>query len=186
MQKFKRIKFLFFLMCVFFSFKFSNFKTVTYANLENKTYEKISEFHTDFKNGKQSRVNNITLATKAIDNKIVESGETFSFNETVGPTGKDNGYMKSKIFIDGKESEGYGGGVCQVSSTLYNACLDAKLTIIERHPHSLPVYYVPEDKDAATSHGGIDFKFKNDFNYSIRINTYILEEKIYVAIDKVV
>lgn len=145
----------------------------------------LSQFNTSFKNTKKSTGNNISLASVAVDQKIILPGEIFSFNNTVGPTTKKRGYMLGRIFIKGKDSKGYGGGVCQVSSTIYNAALLAGLEIIERHPHSKPVKYVPADKDAATSYGGKDFKFKNNKSFPILINSYIQDENIYIAIETV-
>jgi len=132
----------------------------------------IGSYETKFSLGVKARNSNIELAAKLIDNKIVYPGETFSYNETVGPTTKANGFKKARIFIKGRKSEGYGGGVCQVSSTLYNAVDEAGLDVVERHRHSLPVEYVPKDRDAATSYGGIDFKFENNLERPVRIDSY--------------
>lgn len=154
--------------------------TVTYPN----NYEALSFFNTSFKNGKKSRVDNITLASVAIDQTIINPGEIFSFNEKVGPTTKQRGYKKSIVFEKGKEKEGYGGGVCQVSSTLYNAVMLADLQVIERHKHSKDVWYVEKGKDAATSYGGIDFKFRNNKEFPVIINSYIQDESIHIIINK--
>ncbi len=132
--------------------------------------------------GSENKLHNIQLASYAIDETIVYPEGVFSYNEALGPTTEDRGYKIGKIFIDGKELDGVGGGVCQVSSTLYNSVLQAKLDIIERHPHSKEVTYVPKDKDAATSYGGIDFKFLNDTTLPIRINSYIYDSYIYVEL----
>ena len=148
-------------------------------------YEKISEFATEFNTKSFGRAENIKLSAKKINGKEILPGETFSYNKTVGPTNKKNGYKKAQIFIKGKKSKGYGGGSCQVSSTLYNAVLKANLKVTERHPHSLEVKYVEQDKDAATSYGGKDFKFVNDRDYKIKINSYVYENKIVVALYKV-
>ena len=144
----------------------------------------IAEFSTKFNLANLPRVNNIKLASIALDQYIVQPGETFSFNEVVGPTTEDRGYQISKIIVKGKESKGYGGGVCQVSSTLFNAAQMAGLEIIERHPHSKEVPYVGKGKDAATSYGGADLKFVNTFDLPLKINTYIYENTINVHIIK--
>lgn len=155
------------------------------ANVYQNNYESISNFSTSFKNGKKSRVDNITLASIAIDQTIVNPGEIFSFNQKVGPTTKQRGYKKSIVFEKGKEIEGYGGGVCQVSSTLYNAVMLAGLQVIERHEHSKDVWYVEKGKDAATSYGAIDFKFNNNKEFAIIIDSYIQDESIYIMINKI-
>lgn len=123
--------------------------------------ENLATYVTEFAGGSKGRIHNIQLAAEKVNGTTVEPGTVFSFNDTVGPTGKSSGFKKARIFVNGKDAEGYGGGVCQVSSTIYNAALAAGLEIVERHPHSKPVAYVPENKDAATSYGGKDFRFKN-------------------------
>lgn len=158
-----------------------NFVT-TIADTQEK--EKISEFTTKFNKKSFGRAENIRLAAKAIDEKEIKPGETFSYNNVVGPTTKENGYKMAQIFVKGKKKKGYGGGVCQVSSTLYNAVLGANLDVTERHSHSKKVYYVQEDKDAATAYGGIDFKFVNNKDYTIKINSYIYDDTITVALYK--
>ncbi len=169
-----------------------NINYTTTNNINNKTnylpvneYNVISEFSTDFKNPTKSRAHNITKASVAIDEKVVYPGEEFSFNEAVGPTSKKNGFMLGKIFVNGKEGKGYGGGVCQVSGTLYNAVKKAGLEITERYQHSKPVGYLEVGKDAATSYGVKDFKFVNNKPFPIRINSYINNERITVCIEEV-
>ena len=100
---------------------------------------------------------------------LLNLGETFSFCDTVGKATPEDGYQKADIFDkDGNVTKGYGGGNCQISSTLYNAVLKIpSLTVIERHEHSSDVYYVPEGQDAAVSYGSVDFKFRNDNSYLI-------------------
>ena len=145
----------------------------------------LSTFSTEFKGATKGRKNNIMRACEAINEKTVAPGEVFSFNDNVGPTTKNKGFSLAKIFVKGKESEGYGGGVCQVSSTLYNAALEAGMEIVERHPHSKRVYYVEEGKDAATSYGAIDFKFKNTSAGPVKISSAVTGEKLTVNIESV-
>ncbi len=130
--------------------------------------------------GSDNKLHNIQLASYSIDETLIYPDGIFSYNEALGPTTEEEGYKIGKIFIEGKEIDGVGGGVCQVSSTLYNAVLQANLDIIERHPHSKEVTYVPKDKDAATSYGGIDFKFLNNTNKIIKIDSFIYQNSIYV------
>ena len=139
-------------------------------------------FSTSYKGGHKGRVHNIRHAAATIDGTVLQPGETFSYNNALGPTTKANGYKKARIFVRGKDAEGYGGGVCQVSSTLYNAAEIAGLEIIERHPHSKPVAYVEEGRDAATSYGGIDLRFQNTKDYAIRITAETDAEKVIVRI----
>jgi vancomycin resistance protein YoaR len=152
--------------------------------VEAASDEKLSEFTTEFKNATESRAHNITKAAEAIDEKIVKPGETFSFNNAVGPTTKENGFMLGRIFVNGKDGKGYGGGVCQVSSTLYNAAEELGLEIVERHKHSKPVNYVESGRDATTSYGVIDFKFANNKSYPIKIDSYVQDSSVTVALVK--
>lgn len=160
-------------------------QTIADTEIDPQGLEKISEFATQFDKNSHGRAENIRLAAKAINQKEIMPGETFSYNNTVGPTNKKNGYKKAEIFIKGRRSKGYGGGSCQVSSTLYNAVLGADLEVTERHSHSRKIYYVEQDKDAATSYGGIDFKFLNNKDYTIRIISYIYDDKVVVALYKI-
>lgn len=146
--------------------------------------EELASFTTKFSKYSKQRNNNIALAARSIDQTIVQPGETFSYNETLGPTTKQNGYQKARIFVAGKEEKGYGGGVCQVSSTLYNAALIAGLEITERHPHSRAVHYVEEGKDAATSYGSIDLKFINNKLHPIIIRSHVTEDEVIVSLEK--
>ncbi len=130
--------------------------------------------------GSANKLHNIQLASYSIDEMIIYPDSIFSYNDALGPTTLESGYKLGKIFIEGEEIDGVGGGVCQVSSTLYNSVLQANLDIIERHPHSKAVTYVPADKDAATSYGGIDFKFLNNTSKAIKIDSFIYENNIYV------
>lgn len=158
---------------------------LTVAAADDETETVVGCFTTEFNPKNKSRSSNIERASAAINEHIVEPGAVFSYNETVGPTSKKNGYKLGTIFIKGKMHEGYGGGVCQVSSTLYNAAANAGMHIVERHDHSLPVPYIETGRDAATSYGGIDFKFQNTKNYPVKINSYVDNGKISVMLSAV-
>jgi len=144
----------------------------------------LATHETDFDTKAKNRATNITMAARSIDGFIVMPGQVFSFNEATGPTDKNQGYKKDIIYIKGEKKKGYGGGVCQVSTTLYNAAEAADMKIIERHDHSRPVTYAEPGKEAATSYGGIDFKFKNDKPYPIVINCTAVNGKIHASISK--
>ena len=118
------------------------------------------------------RGDNIWLAANSISNKIVKPSWTFSFNDTVGPRTWDNGYKVAGVIINGKPDVDYGGGVCQVSSTLYNAVLLAGLTPVERTPHFFQSSYIGYGRDATVADGQIDFKFRNDLLH----NVYLIAE----------
>lgn len=109
-------------------------------------------------------------------------GETFSFNETVGERTVKRGYRAAGVIIDDKIESGIGGGICQVSSTLYNAMLKANITAKERRPHSLPLTYVGKGLDATVDWGNIDFKFKNTLSTPMYIEGYTKDKKVFFNI----
>ena len=115
------------------------------------------------------RGDNIWIAANAISDKIVKTGWEFSFNTTVGPRTWEAGYKPAGVIINGKPDIDYGGGVCQVSSTLYNAVLLAGLTPTERTPHFFQSSYIGYGRDATVADGQIDFKFRNDLPHTVYI-----------------
>ncbi|WP_141431046.1 VanW family protein [Bacillus sp. 03113] len=131
--------------------------------------QQIGQYVTYFNANNKSRSHNISLAAKAIDNHVVFPNETFSFNQVVGMRTLDKGYKRAPIIVRGEFSEGVGGGICQVSSTLYNAVDRAGLRIVQRYSHSRRVPYVPPGRDATVSWYGPDFCFQNKFNQPILI-----------------
>lgn len=129
----------------------------------------LSKYTTIYDAGNKSRGNNIALACKTINDTIILPGETFSYNKVLGNTTKEKGYQLGGAYVGGKVVQAYGGGICQVSTTLYNSVLYANLEIVERYNHSYAVSYVPAGRDATVSYGGKDFKFKNNRKYPIKI-----------------
>ena len=154
---------------------------------EKVTEEPMASFSTKISQKYPDRQNNITLACQSLNGYIVKAGETFSFCNTLGPATPEAGYKKADTFdADGNTIQAYGGGKCQVSTTLYNAVLAVpSLTVVERHEHSGPVYYVPEDMDACVSYGSCDFKFKNDNDFDIKLYFSNTPDEISVSIVKV-
>lgn len=130
---------------------------------------KLYSFTTYFDSSNVERCANIKLAAGKINGAVIPAGECFSFNQTVGARTPENGYKPAKIIEDGKFVLGVGGGVCQVSTTLYNAVLLAGLSIAEYHPHSLPVSYVAPSRDAMVSGSYCDLKFVNNRNTPIYV-----------------
>lgn len=122
----------------------------------------LSSFKTSYNMQKTARMNNIKLAVKSIEGFILPPGEIFSFNQVVGPRTRERGYEEADVILNNKLVPDLGGGVCQVSSTLYNAVLQAELEILERHPHSLLIRYVEPGLDAAVVYGSKDFSFCNN------------------------
>ncbi|MEG2310585.1 MAG: VanW family protein [Clostridia bacterium] len=132
--------------------------------------EQISTYKTTIYDKEKGRIKNIGLAISKLNNTIVKKGQEFSFNKTIGAMGKEQGYEKALGFdTKGKKIQIYGGGMCQLSSTLYNTLLIAQLEVTERHPHSRRVYYVPKNKDATIFYPSLDLKFKNNSDGDIKI-----------------
>lgn len=112
--------------------------------------------------GGNGRLHNILLSTEALNNTLLLPGEVLSFQETVGPPVPDRGYQLAPIIVGGEVVPGYGGGICQTATTLYNAALLAELEIVERHRHSMPIDYVPPGMDATIAYDSLDLKIKNN------------------------
>lgn len=153
---------------------------VSRKELESKT-RLIGEFSTSFKTSGASRSTNISLAAKAINGTILDAGCVFSFNETVGERSAERGYKEANIIKDGAYVKGVGGGVCQVSTTLYNAVLRAGLTVTSVNRHTLAASYVPPSTDAMVSTSS-DLKFINDTGDKIYIETAIKDKVLTVFV----
>lgn len=132
--------------------------------------EEIATFSTELKDRSEGRLTNIGITCSTLNGAVIQNGETFSFNQTVGKPTAEKGYKEASVIIDHKTEKGIGGGNCQVSSTLYNAVLAVpSLVVTERHEHGKDVTYVPDGKDAAVSYGSLDLKFRNDTGHSVKI-----------------
>ena len=133
----------------------------------------LGSYSTSFTAGNNGRNTNMRVATEKINNTVLYPDEIFSTNEAFGPTTPENGYMLAGVIEGGVLTDGYGGGVCQVSSTLYNALLYSELEIVERRNHSLKVGYLDYGFDATLAGDYIDLKFRNDSEYPVFIEAYI-------------
>ncbi len=122
----------------------------------------IGSYQSKYRTTDYQRNKNLQQASNKINNVVLYPGEVFSTNQHYGPTTVENGYAVAKVIVDNQLVDGTGGGVCQISSTLYNAVLKAELDVVERRNHSLPVSYVPLGFDATLANPYIDFKFKNN------------------------
>ena len=141
-------------------------KTEDIANIDTI----LGEYSTYYYPG--DRGDNIWIAANAISDKILKTGWEFSFNTTVGPRTWEAGYKPAGVIINGKPDIDYGGGVCQVSSTLYNAVLLAGLTPTERTPHFFQSSYIGYGRDATVADRQIDFKFRNDLPHTVYIKAF--------------
>lgn len=145
--------------------------------------DQLSTFTTRYDVSDVDRSTNLRLASEKINGTVLAPGETFSYNKTVGARTVAAGYKNAKVYESGKVVDGIGGGICQVSSTLYNAALLANLEIVERRNHQFVTSYVGAGRDATVVYGQTDFKFKNTRKYPIRIvvttNAGILKISIF-------
>lgn len=142
----------------------------------------LATYSTTFSTKNTNRSTNIRLATQKINGVVLMPGETFSYNQVVGKRTTANGFKVAAVYSNGEVSEGVGGGICQVSSTLYNAVLLSNLEVTERRNHTFHTGYVPAGQDATVSWGAPDFKFKNNRNYPIRIVATVSGGKITTKI----
>ncbi|MDR1914007.1 MAG: VanW family protein [Clostridiales bacterium] len=138
-----------------------------------KAQSLIGSFYTTFSQGANGRNTNIANAANKVNNTTLQPGEIFSTNNALGPSTVENGYAVAPVIVGGKLEEDVGGGVCQVSSTLYNAVLFAELEVVERTNHSLKVGYLDYGFDATLAGDYLDFKFKNNTNLPIFIECII-------------
>ena len=130
----------------------------------------IASFSTNLK-GDSARLNNINITCNTINGTTIKNGDSFSFNSIVGQPTSEKGYQEADVFVNQKTEKGYGGGNCQVSTTIYNAVLKVEgIEVTERHPHKKKVSYIEEGKDAAVSYsGGLDLKFTNNTGSDIKL-----------------
>ncbi len=126
-------------------------------------------FSTDVSSAIPNRVHNIILGAEAINGCLLQPGDIFSFEAVVGDSTREKGYREAPVIVGGRLVPGLGGGLCQVSSTLYNAALLANLDIVERYSHSLTIGYLPVGRDATISIGHADLKFKNTRDHPILV-----------------
>ena len=130
----------------------------------------VASFSTNL-SGDSARLNNISITCNTINGTTIKNGDSFSFNSIVGQPSAKKGYQEADVIVDKKVEKGYGGGNCQVSTTIYNTALQVEgLNVTERHPHKKKVTYIEEGKDAAVSYsGGLDLKFTNNTGKDIKI-----------------
>lgn len=133
-------------------------------------YQDLLASSTTYMAGTSNRRTNIKLAAQAVDGTVLLPGETFSYNETVGERTDAKGYKEATVYVAGQDKQELGGGICQLASALYYCSLYSNLEIVSRTPHRFAVTYVPYGLDATVAWGSIDYKFKNNTDYPIRIS----------------
>lgn len=156
---------------------------VTTKDLGNEAFpDLLATYSTTFNAKNTNRTTNIRLACQKISGVVLMPGETFSYNQVVGKRTAAAGFKTAAVYSNGEVSEGIGGGICQVSSTLYNSVLLSNLEVTARRNHTFHTGYVPAGQDATVSWGAPDFKFKNNRNYPIRIIATVNGGKITTKI----
>lgn len=125
---------------------------------------------------------NAKLALREMNGAVIAPGKVFSFNDKVGTWSRDAGYRKAPVSFNGQLVSEWGGGVCQASTTLYNAVLLSGMEIVERHPHHHAALYAPPGRDAAVAFHGIDLRFRNPYPFPVRISTKHSGDRLSVAI----
>lgn len=155
---------------------------ITETDLMAMLYKDVLGEYVTYGGGTSSRITNIKLACQACDGVIIQPGETFSYNETLGERTAEKGYQSAVVYANGQVSTGIGGGICQVSSTLFAACLYADLEIVQRSNHSRTVAYLPLGMDAAVSWGGPDLQIKNNTKFPVKLQVSYAENQVSVKV----
>lgn len=147
--------------------------------------EEISSFSTKIIDDDEDRDTNIRITCNEINGTIIKNGEEFSFNKVAGNPTPDRGYKKAGVFIAGELKKGYGGGNCQVSTTIYNAVnkIDG-IKVTERHEHGKEVGYIEMGKDSTVVYDDLDLKFRNNTSYDIKLYAELSDNKVKVTINK--
>ncbi len=141
------------------------------GDLKEKLFNaKLGSYQTTYYAG-GNRGKNVGIASSKINNAVLLPGEVFSFNDTVGPRSSANGFLPAEEYMNGQSVMGIGGGTCQVATTLYNAVLYSDLSIVSKLNHMFPVGYAPLGQDATVSDSGVDFKFANNTDYPIKLES---------------
>lgn len=164
-------------------------KVMTFADAEAEAVrEEKAEYvlagtcTTSFRGSSAARISNIRIAAGNMNGYILPPGETASLNTLFRPRTSANGYRSAGVYVGGKLVDGVGGGICQVSSTTYNALMNAGITVTERHTHSSPVSYLPLGTDAAISAGAKDLRFRNDYAHGVRLETVVEGKNLTVNV----
>lgn len=152
--------------------------------MELKSEDVLGFYHTSMEGSAEGRISNIEKAMKKINGEKINPNEVFSYNEEVGNSNiAEDGWEKAGVILNGQLVDDYGGGICQVSSTLYNAAAEAGMTMVERNTHSKNVGYVPVGQDATVAYGLLDFKFQNPFDYPVKIKAKTYDDNhVVIAI----
>jgi vancomycin resistance protein VanW len=151
-----------------------------FASLQPKDKE-IARYSTTLEGRTGSQRHNAMLALEKLNGAVIKPGEVFSFNQRVGSFSRDQGYRKAPVSYNGQLIDSWGGGVCQASTTLYNAALLAGFGIVERNRHRFAPTYVPPGRDAAVAFDTIDLKFRNPYAHPVQIKAALSGDRVEVS-----
>lgn len=166
-----------------FSIEYTTKNTVRVTNDDLKPLTAIlGSYTTEFDASNSNRTHNIELASNKINGTLLKPAQVFSFNDVVGERTAEAGYDDAPVILDGKLVPGIGGGICQVSSTLFNSALLSGMNIIERTPHFEPVSYIPVGRDATVAYGFLDFQFRNPYQHNVYVLSVINGNKLTIYI----
>lgn len=155
---------------------------VTRQTLQEKLFHDVLAAYDSKHVSNWSRTNNLDLACKAIDGTVLNAGDIFSFNDTVGERTAAKGYQAATVYVSGESKPELGGGVCQVASTIYLCCILADLNVVERSEHMFAVDYVPMGADATIYWGSLDFRFENSTAYPLRIEASVSDGYVHIRL----
>ena len=150
--------------------------------LDLRSTHEVASFTTFFASANVARAHNIQQVASLLDGAVVRPGQTFSFNGTVGPRTKAAGFDEAPVIVNGVLTPGIGGGICQVSTTLFNAVFLAGLPVVERTPHSFFIDHYPIGRDATVSYGETDFKFRNDTSHVVIIGAQATDHSVRISL----
>lgn len=154
---------------------------VTVDRLRDEGIErKIVQFSTSLGSSSEGRVYNVNSAASTVDGLILKPGDIFDYGQIIAKADRTHGFREAPVIVNGQLESGIGGGICQVSSTVYNAALRIGLDIIERHNHSLPVSYLPKGQDATFATGSINFRFKNNTGKHLLLRAAVQNRRLTV------
>lgn len=157
--------------------------TMTVRDFRSNLFrDTLSTISSSFNPGLKGRTTNVKLACDFCNNVILNPGDEFSYNKRVGPRTYERGFKDATVYVAGTTEEGVGGGICQVSSTIYSAALHADLKITERYNHSYMITYVPLGEDATVVYGSKDFRFVNNTDYPIKLRVTYGKSTMTVSI----
>lgn len=145
----------------------------------------LAKFSTKIYIDDDNRDTNMKITASKINGTIIKNGDSFSFNEMAGSPSPDEGYKEAGVIVDGKKVKGYGGGNCQVSTTIYNVAKKVDgIEITERHEHGVEVGYIEMGKDATVAYDDLDLKFKNNTGFDVRLYVEVTEKNVIAKITK--